>query len=70
MSPINLSRCKPCIAVANKRFPQQQQLYDFPLRNLSMEPPAMIFASERRWEAPIPSSILPFDENNDKIVWN
>ena len=32
VSSINLSRWKPCIVGANKRFPLWQRLYDFPIK--------------------------------------
>ena len=47
ISSTNLSGCKSCIAVASKRFPLRQRLYDFLLRNLLMEPLAMTFVSKK-----------------------
>ena len=42
MSSINISRCKSCIAVASKIFPQGHRLYDFTLKSLLREPRVMI----------------------------
>ena len=45
---INLFRCRQYVAVAGKRSPLRHGLYDFATRIWLMEPPAMIFASEKR----------------------
>ena len=49
---INLFRCRQYVAVAGKRSPLRHGLYDFATRIWLMEPPAMIFASEKRYAVP------------------